>query len=81
VATFVGFDVEQVVALGRLLLAMLLGAVLGIERERAEKPAGLRTHMLVAGSAALLVSLGDVVIARSTGRSSPPACAPIRCAS
>jgi putative Mg2+ transporter-C (MgtC) family protein len=42
-------------------LAMLLGAILGLEREIKDKPAGLRTHMLVAGSAALLVSLGDVV--------------------
>jgi putative Mg2+ transporter-C (MgtC) family protein len=41
--------------------AMLLGAVIGLEREFKEKPAGLRTHMLVAGTAALLVSLGDIV--------------------
>jgi putative Mg2+ transporter-C (MgtC) family protein len=41
--------------------AMLLGAILGLEREFKDKPAGLRTHMLVAGAAALLVSLGDVV--------------------
>jgi putative Mg2+ transporter-C (MgtC) family protein len=31
----------------RLLAATLLGAVVGIERERAGKPAGLRTHILV----------------------------------
>lgn len=47
--------------LGHVVLAMLLGAVVGLEREFKEKPAGLRTHMLVAGAAALLVSLGDVV--------------------
>jgi putative Mg2+ transporter-C (MgtC) family protein len=31
----------------RLIAATLLGAVVGIERERAGKPAGLRTHILV----------------------------------
>ena len=30
-----------------LLLAVVLGAVVGIEREIAHRPAGLRTHMLV----------------------------------
>jgi len=31
----------------RLMAAALLGAVVGIQRERAGKPAGLRTHILV----------------------------------
>lgn len=43
-------------------LAMLLGGAIGFERELENKPAGLRTHMLVAGAAALLVALGDVVV-------------------
>ncbi len=37
----------------RLLVAMLLGAAVGIQREWTGKPAGLRTHMLVALGAAL----------------------------
>ncbi len=37
----------------RLLAAMLLGAIVGVQRERTGKPAGLRTHMLVALGAAL----------------------------
>ena len=45
-------------------LAMLLGAAIELEREIEDKPAGLRTHMLVAGAAALLVALGDVVVRR-----------------
>lgn len=45
-------------------LAMLLGGAIGFERELESKPAGLRTHMLVAGAAALLVAMGDVVIER-----------------
>src|SRR5215813_14902009 len=39
----------------RLLVAMLLGGVVGIQREWTGKPAGLRTHMLVALGAALFV--------------------------
>lgn len=43
-------------------LAMLLGAIIGLDREFADKPAGLRTHMLVSGAAALLVSLSSMMI-------------------
>ena len=49
--------------LGYVAGAMLLGAAIGFERELADKPAGMRTHMLVAGAAALLVLLGDVLVA------------------
>jgi|SRR5437773_3848892 len=38
-------DVERVVI--RLLAAAILGAAIGIERQRAGKAAGVRTHMLV----------------------------------
>src|SRR4051812_32382330 len=39
----------------RLAVAAALGGALGYERARAGKPAGLRTHMLVALGAALFV--------------------------
>lgn len=39
----------------RLLAAMILGGAIGFQREHAGKPAGLRTHMLVAMGAALFV--------------------------
>jgi putative Mg2+ transporter-C (MgtC) family protein len=48
----------DLIALSRILGAMALGAAIGFERESADRPAGLRTHMLVAGAAALLTSLG-----------------------
>ena len=48
--------------LGFVAIAMFLGALVGFERELADKPAGVRTHMLVGGTAALLVQLGDVWI-------------------
>jgi putative Mg2+ transporter-C (MgtC) family protein len=39
----------------RLLIAMLLGAIVGAQREHTGKPAGIRTHMLVSMGAALFV--------------------------
>jgi putative Mg2+ transporter-C (MgtC) family protein len=45
-----GVEVEMVL---RLLLAAVLGAGIGFQRERAKKPAGLRTHILIALGAAL----------------------------
>ena len=44
--------------LGRLLLATLFGALIGLNREREGKPAGLRTHALVALGAAMLTIVG-----------------------
>lgn len=43
----------------RLLVAVVLGALVGYERERAGKPAGVRTHGMVSLGAALfaMVSL------------------------
>ena len=49
-------DLEQLTRVClRLLLAALLGAMLGVEREHAGKAAGIRTHMLVALGGALFV--------------------------
>ena len=45
----------------RLIAATLLGAVVGLQRERAGKPAGLRTHMLVTlGTAVFVLSCAGV---------------------
>lgn len=49
-------DVRQLVhVLIRLIAATLLGAIIGIQRERAGEPAGLRTHMLVTLGTAVFV--------------------------
>ena len=49
-------DVEHLTRLiVRLGLAALLGGMLGLQRERAGKEAGIRTHMLVAAGSALVV--------------------------
>ncbi|GGL78610.1 hypothetical protein GCM10011392_36350 [Wenxinia marina] len=51
----------------RLCAAIALGAVIGFERERKEKPAGLRTHMLVAMAACLFVVAGMEISALDFG--------------
>ena len=49
-------DIEQATRVVlRLLMAMLLGGMIGYEREAAGKAAGLRTHMLVALGSAMFV--------------------------
>ncbi|HYF41505.1 MAG TPA: MgtC/SapB family protein [Ramlibacter sp.] len=51
-------DLEQLTrVVVRMLLAAFLGALVGLERELAGKPAGLRTHMLVALGSALFVMI------------------------
>lgn len=54
-------DYTELWILVRVAAAMALGGVLGIERELGRHAAGLRTHMMIAGAAALIVGLGDVV--------------------
>ncbi len=49
-----------------VLLAGAFGGLVGAEREIRSRPAGLRTHILVACAAALFVSLGDVMVDRVT---------------
>lgn len=61
------FDII-LIAIMKVVFAMILGGLMGLERELAQKPAGLRTHMLVAGASSLLVVLGDIMITHySTG--------------
>ena len=43
--------------LGKLLIAVMLGGIIGFERELAGKPAGLRTNILICIGAALLMDL------------------------
>jgi putative Mg2+ transporter-C (MgtC) family protein len=46
---------EIVRVIVRLVAAMLLGAIVGVQREHTGKPAGLRTHILVAMGGALFI--------------------------
>ena len=52
----------EIQMLGKIVIAALLGGHVGLEREFAERPAGLRTHMLVCGTAAFFVLLADLLL-------------------
>ena len=56
------YDPVEMKVLVHVVVAMLLGAVVGLDRELHSKPAGLRTNMLVAGSAVLLVWCGRMIV-------------------
>ena len=43
----------------RILLAIICGGVIGIERRRAHQPAGMRTYMLVCMGAAIVMATGQ----------------------
>lgn len=61
------FDLQElnvVTALARLLLAMLLGGLLGTEREYRHRPAGLRTYMIVCVASALVMLTGEFIFTR-----------------
>ncbi|MCK4730402.1 MAG: MgtC/SapB family protein [Candidatus Aenigmarchaeota archaeon] len=51
----------------QFLLAIILGGTIGIEREKSHKPAGIRTHMLVALGACLFTA-SSIVFGVDTGR-------------
>lgn len=54
---FLHFD--ELIQVFRIVLAIILGAVIGFEREKYGRPAGLRTHMIVcvASTLAMLISI------------------------
>ncbi|KVD96137.1 methyltransferase [Burkholderia stagnalis] len=57
--------ISQLELMGRLLLAALLGSVVGIERERLNWAAGLRTHMLVCVGVSLVMLVMLVCVGAS----------------
>lgn len=48
----------------RLTLAVIMGALIGIERGKKRRPAGLRTHMLVCLGAALTMVISQYLVTR-----------------
>ena len=59
----------------RMLCAMVVGTVIGIEREYTHRPAGLRTHILVALGACAVMITGQLIFYqyRPLGGTSDPA--------
>jgi putative Mg2+ transporter-C (MgtC) family protein len=54
-------------SLARLVLAAVLGGVIGLERELKHRPAGLRTNMFICFGAALFTILSDVLAVKFLG--------------
>ena len=55
----------QVYVVARIAFAMLLGGLIGLEREIKDRPAGFRTHTLVAAAAAMLTGMGEMMLAQA----------------
>ena len=51
----------------KLILAVALGGLVGLEREASQKPAGFRTNILVCVGSAMLMTLGYGIIAAKGG--------------
>lgn len=49
---------DQLEIVASTAIAAFLGALIGLERERAEKPTGLRTMALISSASSLVVALG-----------------------
>jgi len=57
--------------LGHLTLAVLLGGAIGFERQHAQKPAGLRTNILICVGAALVTDLSIRITSLGPGPADP----------
>jgi len=55
------------VSITRLVLAAILGGVIGLERELKHRPAGLRTNLFICVGAAMFTLLSDELAAEHTG--------------
>lgn len=56
------WNTQQIISgVVRLVLAAFCGALIGLDRERRGRPAGLRTHMLVCLGAALVMITGEQI--------------------
>jgi len=53
---------QQFFVLLKIFIAAILSGVVGLEREWQNKPAGLRTHMIVGSATCLLISIGSLLI-------------------
>ena len=58
---------SQLQVVAAVAYAMVLGGAVGFDRERRNRPAGFRTHMMVAGASAMLVGMGRLMVAERIG--------------
>jgi len=64
---------DTLVLFGRVLLAAVLAGVIGYEREHVQRNAGMRTHILVAVGAALVMCCGEYLMKKFGSDSIDPA--------
>jgi putative Mg2+ transporter-C (MgtC) family protein len=71
---FVRTAIPEWQIIGRLVIALLLGGAIGFDREVKNRPAGLRTHMLIALAAAIfsITTLEIVAGLEKTGHAADP---------
>ena len=62
------FGSEVITIICKLALALICGGILGIERERKLRPAGLRTYMLVCIGATLVMMTNEFIYLRFPGQ-------------
>ena len=62
------FVIQQLEWMGRILLAGCCGGAIGYERESRKKTAGIRTHVIVAVSSALMIILSKYGFQDVTGQ-------------
>ena len=71
---FSSFDwLQSLSMLGRVTLAAVLAGVIGYEREHVQRNAGMRTHILVAIGAALVMCSGEFLMSQFPNSSIDPA--------
>lgn len=64
-------EYNEISILVRILLAMILGGLIGLEREKNKRPAGFRTHILVCVGACMTALIGFFVWHETGGVSDP----------
>lgn len=64
-------DFNTISVIVRILLAMLLGGLIGIEREKSKRPAGFRTHILVCVGSCMTALIG-LFVWNETGSMADP---------
>ena len=62
---------HQLEVVVKVIIAGILGGIVGLERELANRPAGLRTHAILAAAAALLVGTADLLVDHFVGETVP----------
>lgn len=71
-------ETSPLIAATRLAAALVLGGVIGLEREIRDKPAGLRTNMLVSMAACLFILISQQLASSSFANSDALRVDPLR---